>query len=175
MDQQNVLHCYKYDVEEGEWEDVDLQPSEDAEPLIVHASGHISGATISTGQIVFFEDANCQIRGVQVDGEGKWSYLSQDSISFKPGSPHALIHSDDGNLHLLYIHEDNSLHRLSGTPENGDWLGAISLSFPPCLTNLRQTLLCLTHALRKPMSPTFWLFLAMTSLFTCVFCSPPGS
>lgn len=139
VDTNNILKCYRYDVEEDEWVELPLHGGGEQDDIVVHSSSRTewlfapapaASSGDSGGYIVFYQDLAGRLQGVRIqnqsDSDGNGSTSGRREYLPVPiptqshpqvGTPHLVVVSDDGGdgvLHLLYIHrEDGRIHHLT--------------------------------------------------------------
>ncbi|OJJ46601.1 hypothetical protein ASPZODRAFT_142408 [Penicilliopsis zonata CBS 506.65] len=118
VDQDNNLLCFTWDAEEDGWNQVTLDSSES---LAVHASSHLSGCYVPEGQIVFFEDPSGSLQKIRIDDNGVCERLPSLVEGYQSGTPHCAVISEAHVLHLLYVHQDHSIHDLAQGLRSGEW------------------------------------------------------
>ena len=126
MNKDGQLAAQKLNLDEGEWEPLDLSAVSD---LAVGEHGQLSGTLTPDGPFVVFEDEAGQFQAILVSTDyTDVSSLGELPVKPKPGSPHQLFFGKD-SISLFFVNDDNEVKKADLSHEENKWEGKESLKF----------------------------------------------
>lgn len=126
VDTSNNLQRHKFDKKLDEWVKDNLQGEQ---PILIHEMSRLSGGIVDGTHFVFFENLDGQLQAAWISHEGKCQKLPPTPVRSQQGHPHSALVTEDGLVHLFYVHQDNSIHHLTTQLGAEGFEGTLSILF----------------------------------------------